>query len=91
MALSSYQRNQIKDKIKNLFKCDVCVTFGETDSSGIYEYTAYFDDIDNYYNYCNDSKIDKQVARIFRQFNGEMRRYDAETDNQILWWHMEED
>lgn len=91
MSLSSYHRNQIKNKIRNLFSCDVSVTYGETDTRGLYQYTAYFDDKDDYNAYCSDSSIDHQVERIFHRFGGEMRSYDADSYDQILWWHMEED
>ena len=32
---------------------------------------------------CTNNQIDKQVARIFRQFGGEMDFYDAESDGKI--------
>lgn len=49
MALTNYERNQIKKRIEKLFPCNVRVIFGETDKCGTFEYTAHFNNDDELY------------------------------------------
>ncbi|MBR4325495.1 MAG: hypothetical protein IKP73_08225 [Bacteroidales bacterium] len=90
MSLTNGKRNQICSKIENLLSGDVSVSFCEADGDDTYEYSAYFDDIDDYWENCNNGRIDKQVAKIFRNYGGEMGAYDGDSSTKTLWWQMQE-